>query len=302
MCNVCCIERPTLINICIFHFLGIKSKVRNAVIPSHEVSTQPDTNCAFRALIPGPRLLEDPVLKPLIESPTANCWIGDGGHIMAYPIRNGELYNFVMNHPGTVSPGKTFEPVPIDEIRWRFKSWDPIVLRLINLVPECSKWLIAELGERLNTWVSQSGKVVLIGDASHAMLPYMSQGAAMAVEDAAVLAECISRAQNVDALSRLLKEYEKIRSERCYTIREGAREHGEIWKLPDGPEQEKRDRLMGAQASNGDADRDELENPNKWSDKKFSHWLFGYDAYEVVSDPFLSSLSLLETVRQRLID
>lgn len=198
---------------------------------------------------------------------------------MAYPIRNGALYNFVMNYSGVVASDKPFEVVPIEELRQRFKHWDERVMRLINIVPECTKWQIAE-ADKLATWISKSGKVVLIGDASHAMFPYMSQGAAMAVEDAAAISECIKVAKSAADFPFLMKEYEKIRRDRCYIIRDEAQRHGEAWKLEDGPEQEKRDRLMSLQRANGDH---EVENPNKWSDPKFSQWLFGYDSYQVVS-------------------
>jgi salicylate hydroxylase len=225
-------------------------------------------------------MLADPSLKPLIESPTATCWIGHEGHVMSYPIRNGALYNFVMCHPGSVPEGKSNVFTSLDEMRERYKDWDPILTKLINLVPECLKWQNAEI-EKLDTWVSKSGRVVLIGDSSHGMVPYMAQGAAMAVEDGIVIAECLARARSSSEIPRLMRFFEKLRLDRCYIILDAARNNGNIWHLADGPEQQKRDEQMRHRsvvkiASTATTTHD---NPNKWSDPKFQPWMFGHDAF-----------------------
>lgn len=222
-------------------------------------------------------MLADPLLKPLMESPTATCWIGHEGHVMSYPIRNGALYNFVMCHPGSVAVGKPNEPTSLDEMRERYKNWDPVLTHLIDLVPECLKWQNAEI-EKLDTWVSKSGKVVLIGDSSHGMVPYMAQGAAMAIEDGVVIAECLARAKSKSEIPGLMRYFEQLRLDRCYIILDGARNNGKIWHLADGPEQQKRDERM-RHGSTAKITESSPENPNKWSDPKFQPWMFGYDAF-----------------------
>jgi salicylate hydroxylase len=153
---------------------GINSQVRTAVITDRKVEIRPDPNCAFRTLIPAAEMLKDENLAFLIKNPTASCWIGHGGHVMAYPIRQGTLYNFVMCHPGSVSIGNRNETVSLDELKKKYRDWDPVLMRIIDKIPECLKWQNAEI-EKLETWVSRSGKVVLMGDAAHAMVPYMAQ-------------------------------------------------------------------------------------------------------------------------------
>lgn len=228
-------------------------------------------------------MLQDPILKPLMESPTATCWIGHEGHVMAYPIRNGTLFNFVMCHPGSVPVGKPNENAPLDEMRARYKDWDPVITRLINIVPQCLKWQNAEL-EKFDQWVSKSGKVVLIGDACHGMVPYMAQGAAMAIEDGITLNECLARAKSTKDVPGLLQHYVNLRRDRCYIILDAARNNGNIWHLPDGPEQEKRDKGMREGPKEEAVQDSKKENPNKWSDPSFQPWMFGYDAYAEVSD------------------
>jgi salicylate hydroxylase len=182
-----------------------------------------------------------------------------------------------MCHPGFVADGKPNEFTSLDEMRERYKDWDPILTKLINLVPECLKWQNAEI-EKLDTWVSRSGRVVLIGDSSHGMVPYMAQGAAMAVEDGIVVAECLARAKSTSEIPRLMRYFERLRLDRCHIILDAARNNGNIWHLADGPEQQKRDEQM-RQRSTVRVATTAQENPNKWSDPKFQPWMFGHDAF-----------------------
>ena len=148
--------------------------MRKAVITDREVKIFPDPNCAYRTLVPAEEMVKDEELASLIKRPAATCWIGHEGHVMAYPIRQGTLYNFVMCHPGSVAVGKQNEPASLDDMRIKYKTWDPVLTRIINKVPQCLKWQNAEI-EKIETWISSSGKVALMGDAAHAMVPYMAQ-------------------------------------------------------------------------------------------------------------------------------
>ena len=226
-------------------------------------------------------MLSDPVLRPFIEAAKATFWVGPKSHVVAYPIRHGAQYNFVMCHPGSVPVGVQNETAPLEELRMFYKDWDPTITRLINLVPECLKWANAEL-EKLETWTSKSGRVVLVGDASHAMTPHMAQGAAMAIEDAVAVTECLSRAKRPEDIPQLMKDVGKIRRDRCYLIADSARATGLTWHLPDGPEQQRRDEAI----KRGSKPKVSVEmgvNPNKWSDPNFQPWMFGYDAFSEVS-------------------
>src|SRR5258708_33589059 len=89
---------------------GIRSKVRKAVMQEEIVEPKLSTNCAYRATVPAELMRSDPEVSALMDDPNSNCWIGYRRHIMAYPIRNGELYNLVMSHPGTAAVGKLNEP------------------------------------------------------------------------------------------------------------------------------------------------------------------------------------------------
>ncbi|KAI5955951.1 hypothetical protein KGF57_003436 [Candida theae] len=249
---------------------GIRSRVRDtAVVPEETVKPTPSSNCAYRATVSREEMLSDPAIAHLVTDVNSNCWIGYRRHVMAYPIRNGELYNIVMSHPGQASVGRWNEPGDVEEMKNHYKNFDPVVRQLLTHVKDVLKWVLADL-PKLPRWVSQSGKVALIGDAAHAMLPYLAQGAAQAIEDGATLAQELDNCVSTSDIAKALQEFEKKRKRRAETIQAGAKKNGDIWHLPDGEEQEERDALMKARDG---------ANPDQWSDRGFQQWLFGWNAF-----------------------
>lgn len=131
------------------------------------------------------------------------------------------------------------------------------------------KWRLCDLPV-LNRWVHPDGKVALLGDSCHPMLPYLAQGAAQSFEDAATLRQCL--AMDTDMMTALRK-YEEIRVPRASLIQAKTREHQYILHIEDGDEQTARDQQMQV---NGD------ENPVFWGHEERRKWLFSHDA-EVLS-------------------
>jgi salicylate hydroxylase len=194
---------------------------------------------------------------------------------MGYPIRLGSLYNLVLPHSGRAVGGKSNEPGDLEEMKAYYAKFDPRISKALSKVSECLRWKLEDLPP-LPRWVSESGRVVLIGDAAHAMLPYLAQGAAMAIEDGAALGECLDRARSARDLRRVMHAFEAIRKPRCERIQASARGLGYLWHLPDGAQQEERDKAMKAVAVEGDSH--DL-NPNKFADEEFQAWMFGYDVF-----------------------
>lgn len=248
---------------------GIKSNVRDtAVVTEETVLPLPSSYCAYRVTIPGDIMNSDPMISHLMKDIKSNCWIGYRRHIMAYPIKNGTLYNMVLIHPGQAAIGVWNEPADLNEMKNHFKNWDPIIQKLLSYVDDNSlKWVLADM-PRLPRWVK--GNIALIGDAAHAMLPFLAQGAAQAIEDGATLINELNKINKIEEIEQALINYQKRRMIRVQTIQIGARNIGETWHLPDGDEQIERDIKMKAK---------EEHNPNKWSDNEFQHWLFGWNAF-----------------------
>lgn len=252
---------------------GIKSAVRDMI--NGEAIEPIDTgDVAYRILVPATPLLEDPQMRHLVTEPWATHWMGPEGHVVGYPLREGELYNVIIDVTHRTDLGE-----PVREGEWmasagneqlveRFKNWCPEVRKLCSLTGRYLKWRLADF-KKLGRWVHPSGKMALLGDSCHPMMPYLAQGAAQATEDAAALRAALAVEKSVPEALRL---YETQRLPRTAYIVENTRVLQEWLHLYDGPETERRDELM---KSDGE------DNPIFWAHKKRRDWLFGHDAQKV---------------------
>lgn len=150
---------------------GIKSAVRD-VINGRPIQPQDTGDVAYRILVPAAPLLADPEMAHLVKNPWANHWMGPEGHAVGYPLREGELYNIIIDVTHSSDLG---EPLPVDGQVWksarsnkelveRFKDWCPEVKNLCGMTGEYLKWRLADF-DQLDHWVHPSGKVCLVGDA-----------------------------------------------------------------------------------------------------------------------------------------
>lgn len=122
-------------------------------------------------------------------------------------------------------------------------------------------------------WTSKSGRLVLLGDSAHAMVPYMALGAAMAVEDAAALATTLEHVHSIEQLPPALDIWVKARLPRVKAMHEASFANGLVLHLPDGPVQTARDDAMHVEIENSEY----RESANQWSDPVFSEWAYRHD-------------------------
>lgn len=151
-----------------------------------------------------------------------------------------------------------------------YGDWDPEILRkLIDLIPDENvlEWRLCQ-HDPLPTWMY--GKVVLLGDACHPMLPYVAQGAAQAIEDAGVLHLAINRVPGPERMGPFLKAYELARKSRAEHIVAIGGMTAEALHLGDGPEQMKRDEQFRAVSSGG-------KNPDLLGDPEMQKFLWDHD-------------------------
>ncbi len=153
---------------------------------------------------------------PLLE-PQSAIWIGPGGHCVHYQLRNGALMNFVgaiersdwriesWNTPGTVA-----------ECLRDFDGWNETLRSLIGAIPAPYKWAL-HVREPMEAW--SKGRMTLLGDACHATLPFLAQGANHAIEDGLVLARALDAFADVETA---LKRYEAARLERTARMVRGS--------------------------------------------------------------------------------
>jgi len=154
-------------------------------------------------------------------------WLGPGRHCVAYPIDGGRHLNLVVTAPAAEPRRRVVDPSAA------YAGWHPVVRDLLGRAGpiECRPLYDRPPGP---AW--QRGRVVLLGDAAHPMLPFTAQGAAQAIEDAATLARCL------DDFPR----YEAVRRPRAERVAESARAGLHRYHLPDGPEQRQRDRALAS--------------------------------------------------------
>jgi len=131
----------------------------------------------------------------------------------------------------------------------------------------------------LDSWVHPGGKVALLGDAAHPMLPYRAQGSAMAIEDAALLGNLLSHLSHPSQLHPLLLAYQHLRLGRVTATQQSSRLNRHIFHLKDGKEQQERDTKMRQAIDDASADEG-IGGPNQWADRVKNLEQFGYDPDE----------------------
>lgn len=149
---------------------------------------------AWRGLVPMARLPEHQRL------PVGTNWNGPGGHVVTYPLRRGALLNFVgVTERGDWTAEGWNDAGERSECAADFAGWHPDIQRIIAAIETPYKWAL--LGRApLDGFVA--GRVALLGDAAHPMLPFMAQGANMAIEDGMVLARCLQAEPEPEAALR----------------------------------------------------------------------------------------------------
>ena len=203
---------------------GIHSTVRTALFGQEEPTFRGQV--AWRAVVPAERLPRD------LRRPVATVWWGPRRHFVRYPVRDGALVNCVCVVEAGMEEGAWRQeswtrPGEHAELKADFAGWHEDVLTLIDHMDEGAlfKWALHDRPP-LPRW--SEGATTLLGDACHPMLPFLAQGAAMAIEDGAVLADCL--AAGGDVATRLAR-YQRLRRRRAAWVQRRSRANGRIFHL-----------------------------------------------------------------------
>jgi salicylate hydroxylase len=150
-------------------------------------------------------------------------WLGEGKHFLTFPVRAGKLINFVGFVPADQEMKESWSaPGDPDMLRKEFADWDPRIESLLQHVQTTFRSALYDR-EPLPTWTR--GRLTLLGDAAHPMLPHLGQGANQSIEDGMTLATILGRSNRETAPVALLA-YERLRRERVALVQRGARENG----------------------------------------------------------------------------
>lgn len=184
------------------------------------------TGCvAWRAIVPVDALPPDHV------RPVSSNWIGRGGHFVHYYVRRGELVNCVgiIEQDEWQAESWSSEGAKAGFLA-DFKDWHQDVQILMRQAESCFRWGLFDR-DPMPKW--SQGRVTLLGDACHPMLPFMAQGAVMAIEDAYTLAHCLS--VGTTAYPSALQRYEDLRRERTATVQQMSRDNIQFFHNADIP-------------------------------------------------------------------
>ncbi|CAH2893979.1 MAG: Uncharacterized oxidoreductase [uncultured Paraburkholderia sp.] len=237
---------------------GVHSRVRHALFgPDEPVFSGV---MAWRGVIDASRLPEH------LRSPYGANWVGPGAHVIHYPLRGNGLINFV----GAIEKSgwqveSWSERGTLEECLADFEGWHEDVRTLISAIDIPYKWALM-VREPMTRW--SHGHATLLGDACHPTLPFLAQGAGMAIEDGYLLARCVER--HAHDVPRALQRYEALRLERTSKVVRGSAANATRFHNP---------QLAHAEGAAAYVDRE-------WSEERVKeryNWLFEYnvDAVEV---------------------
>jgi salicylate hydroxylase len=235
---------------------GVHSRVRQALFGADQPAFT--GIIAWRGVIPMERL------PAHMARLVATNWIGPGGHIVHYPLRAGRLMNFVgvlERSDWKVESWSTRGST--EELAADFGGWHADIQTMIRSIDTPYKWALM-VRAPMQRW--SAGRVSLLGDACHSMLPMLAQGAVMAIEDGYILARCFAEAGS--DVPAALERYENARRERTRRVVEGSAANAKRFHNP-------------KLADPGEAKR---YVDREWAGERIAEryeWLFRYDVTRV---------------------
>lgn len=193
---------------------GIHSEMRPCVFP-------PSTpvfhgTVSYRGLVPRERLPDWPMDRWLM-------WAGPSKHFLVFPVRHGTMVNYVGFVPADGEMKESWSaPGDPAVLRRAFAGWDPRIGHVLEQVDTTFRWALYDR-EPLPTW--SRGRLTLLGDAAHPMLPHLGQGVNQSVEDGIALAALLATV-DPSGVPAALAAYERLRRERVADVQRGARQNG----------------------------------------------------------------------------
>ena len=193
---------------------GIHSELRPFVFPPSKPVFH--GTISYRGLIPLERL-------PGWPTDRWQMWAGPSKHFLVFPVRHGTMVNYVGFVPADQEMKESWS-APGDQavLRREFEGWDPRIGEVLAQVDKTLRWALYDR-EPLPGW--SKGRLTLLGDAAHPMLPHLGQGANQSIEDGMALAAILAHA-DASTVPAALLAYERLRRERVAEVQLGARKHG----------------------------------------------------------------------------
>jgi salicylate hydroxylase len=235
---------------------GVHSAIRACLFGQHDAKQS--GIMAWRGVIDASKLPSH------MHQRVATNWVGPGAHVVQYPLRNGALMNFVGAIEGQRWEIESWsEKGTTEECLNDFVGWHSDIQTLIKTIDTPYKWVL-KIRDPMSTWTK--GSITLLGDACHPMLPFLAQGAGMALEDGYILARCVEKYSA--SLPQALKRYEELRIKRTEAVVLGSNANAKRFHNP----------------ALADAKGAEAYVSNEWQEEKVKErydWLFRYNVESI---------------------
>lgn len=282
---------------------GIKSHARQFLgndIPKGSLGNGLEQSgwAAYRLMAEVSQLAENDTNREVVTSHRCNCMVGDGCSVMTYKVKGTDKLNLVLSHRDNVDTTDWTQEEYQKEISRLFQDFSPDIQGLLRTAMSNPNYQIknwpASMVPTLPRWCSDSGKLVLMGDATHAMPFYLSMGVSMAAEDAAALTECLDlmvASESKVSLRQAMALFEAVRKPRAELVRDASLNAGRVLHLPAGDERNTRDAALQNNGGPSTYSRDmplegisRLIRGSRYGiiDNTIRDWCYGYDVVDDV--------------------
>ncbi|XWW94277.1 hypothetical protein V2A60_002220 [Cordyceps javanica] len=264
---------------------GIKSRIRQCLFPNLNTDPIPTRESIFLATLPLPDVRDDPALAGWLAPGTTHGTLGPGRFVLSRRLPGEQLgVQFIdVDHdePGPVD-GAWNTPADVAALRALFADFNAVTRASLRRAARAERWQIA-VGPALDSWRSaRGGRVVLLGDAAHAMVPHAAQGLSQGIEDGIGLARALraaSEGRAAHVVGPATRAWEAVRKPRAELFMQRSLNNARLRSLPDGPAQEARDAhlVRGAATRPQEVAGVKMDMMADQNSPEFMKWVREYD-------------------------
>ncbi|KAJ5752165.1 hypothetical protein N7520_009082 [Penicillium odoratum] len=251
---------------------GVRSKARELVL-GYVDNPKSSGYAIFRAWFSNEDMMRDPRTRHFCENgDTFNGWIGPDVHFLFSTIKNGQDCCWVLTHKDDADIKESWSlPGKLEDVYKVIEGWDPICKAIVEKTPSLVDWKLV-YRDPLPRWVSDHGRIALLGDSAHPFLPTSVQGATQAMEDGVVLAVCLKEGGKKN-VPDAVRAYQDIRYERVKAVQKTGETTRDMWHKADW-DQVKKDPTL-------------IQLPQE-------DWIFQFDAENNARESFGSALQRVQ--------